>query len=74
METRHIKLSDAAEVKEFVSAAEKCDFDIDISYNRFIIDAKSLIGVLSFDLSKILKVEYRGFNQDFEDVIRHYEV
>ena len=74
METRHIKLSDVADVKKFVNAAEKCDFDIDISYNRIIIDAKSLIGVLSLDLSKILKVEYRGFDQNFEDVIRQYEV
>lgn len=27
------------EVKDFVSAATKCIFDVDISYNRFIVDA-----------------------------------
>ena len=31
-----IKLSDAKAVEEFVSAASKCDFDIDIFYNRMI--------------------------------------
>ena len=34
------------EVKDFVSAASKCAFDVDISYNSFIVDAKSIIGVL----------------------------
>ena len=34
------------EVKEFVAAATKCDFDIDVTYNRVVIDAKSILGVL----------------------------
>ncbi len=35
-------------------------------YNRMIIDAKSLLGVLSLDLTKILTVEYDGENAPFE--------
>ncbi|MBD5106261.1 MAG: HPr family phosphocarrier protein, partial [Lachnospiraceae bacterium] len=31
------------EVKDFVSAASKCDFDIDIFYNRYSVDAKSIL-------------------------------
>ena len=27
------------EVQHFVNVASKCDFDIDISYNRYIVDA-----------------------------------
>lgn len=73
MEIRHIKLMDVNDVAEFVTAAQKCDFDIDISYNRFIIDAKSLVGVLSMDLSQVLKVEYRGYDSNFEEIIRKYE-
>ena len=38
---KKIKLTEYEEVKEFVHAAEKCDFDIDVFYNRIIIDAKS---------------------------------
>ena len=37
-----------------------------ICYNRMIIDAKSLLGVLSLDLTKILTVEYDGENAPFE--------
>ena len=40
---RKIRLSDTEEVKEFVSAAGKCDFDIDVCYNRAVIDAKSKV-------------------------------
>ena len=39
MNEKIIKLSDADEVCDFVSAAGKCDFDIDISYQRMTIDA-----------------------------------
>ena len=41
---KKIRLSDTDEVKDFVNAAGKCDFDIDVFYNRAVIDAKSLLG------------------------------
>ena len=44
MKEHQIMLNATEDVKEFVNAASKCDFDIDISYNRIIIDAKSLLG------------------------------
>ena len=49
MKEHQIMLNATEDVKEFVNAASKCDFDIDISYNRIIIDAKSLLGILSMD-------------------------
>ena len=54
---RKIKLN-PEDVKGFVAAATKCDFDIDVFYNRIIIDAKSMLGVLSLDLSRELTVKY----------------
>ena len=48
-----LNLNDAC---EFVQKASKCDFDIDIFYNRFVIDAKSILGVLGLDFSKELTV------------------
>ena len=38
--SQKIRLNATEDVKEFVQAASKCDFDVDISYNRVIIDAK----------------------------------
>lgn len=73
MEQRYkIRLSDKDHVRDFVKSAEQCDFDIDIFYNRMIIDAKSILGVLSLDLSQILTVRCAGKNTEFEKTIQKY--
>ena len=58
--SQKIRLNATEDVKEFVQAASKCDFDVDISYNRVIIDAKSILGILSMDLTKVLTVTCHG--------------
>ena len=62
------------EVKDFVSAAEKCIFDVDISYNSFVVDAKSLIGVLGLNLNQVLTVTYNGYDADFEQYLSKFAV
>ena len=57
------------EVQHFVDVASKCDFDIDISYNRYVVDAKSVLGVYGLDFSKPLRVSYQGYNAQFEDIL-----
>ncbi len=43
-------------LKSLLTPLLDVDFDIDIFYNRVIIDAKSILGVLSMDLSQALTV------------------
>ena len=74
MSYRKIRLREVNDVREFVNAAEKCDYDVDISYNRFIIDAKSLLGVLSLDLTKELTVKYSEEDLQFNDILNKYAV
>jgi len=69
-----IKLNATDDVKEFVTAAEKCDFDVDIFYNRVIIDAKSILGILSMDLTKILTVQAYGRNKELENTLKKFAV
>lgn len=58
-------------VKEFVNVASACDFDIDIaSYNRYCVDAKSIVGVYGLDLTSVLTVTYDGYNPDFEQYLK----
>ena len=57
------------DVHDFVKAATKCDFDIDVRYNRFLVDAKSILGVLSLDLARILTVQMNGDNAEFEEYL-----
>ena len=66
---RMIKLTTIMDVKEFVTVAGECDFDVNIFYNHIVVDAKSVLGVLSLDLSKALTVEYDGEDAVFEAVL-----
>ena len=51
-----IRLPSVKEVKDFVSAISSCDFDLDIAADRYIIDAKSIMGIFSLDLGKPLEL------------------
>lgn len=66
---KKIKLTSIMDVKEFVTVAGECDFDVNIFYNRMVVDAKSILGVLSLDLSKALTVEYDGYDRALEEIL-----
>ena len=51
-----IKLPSVKEVRDFVSAVSSCGCDIYIAADRYIIDAKSIMGIFSLDLSKPLEL------------------
>jgi len=74
MNEKVIKLADAEEVCDFVRAAGRCDFDIDITDQSAVIDAKSILGVMGFGMQKRLVVTYGGEDVGFEDVLRKYAV
>ncbi len=60
-----IRLSSVNDVKDFVSAVSLCRCDIDIAADRYIIDAKSIMGIFSLDLSKplVLKINSTDENE-----------
>lgn len=66
---RKIKLTPDA-VEHFVAVASGCDFDIDIAYNRYTVDAKSFLGVYGLDFSQELTVRYNGYNAAFEEMLK----
>ncbi len=66
MKQKRILLPTIDDAKMFVVTATQCDFDIDVYYNRVVIDAKSILGVLSLDLRNVLTVQYDGENEAFE--------
>lgn len=69
MRETKIRLTSLEEAKAFVQAAMKCDFDVDVYYNRVVIDAKSILGVLSLDLTRELTVRAFGENAEFEEFL-----
>lgn len=68
-----IKLDSVDKIKDFVTIASKYPFEIDICSKRYIIDAKSIMGILSLDTASPLTVKaYCDDCSEFEDKIRAY--
>lgn len=57
MKTFNILLSTINDVKEFVNIVIKYEYDIDLTSGRYVVDAKSIMGIFSLDLSKPIKVD-----------------
>ena len=51
MEDMKICLKKPDDVKEFVRAARKCDFDVDLAYNSAVVDGKSILGVFAIAIA-----------------------
>ena len=56
MKSVNIKLSTIEDVRRFVNAATKCDAEIDLESGRYIVDAKSIMGIFSLDLLNPIKM------------------
>ncbi len=52
MKTVQISLNSIDKVKSFVNDVQKFDYDFDLVSGRYVIDAKSIMGIFSLDLSK----------------------
>ena len=52
MKSTTIMLNTINDVKLFVNTVAKYDFDVDLVSGRYAIDAKSIMGIFSLDLSK----------------------
>ncbi|HKL94498.1 MAG TPA: HPr family phosphocarrier protein [Clostridia bacterium] len=57
MKSVTIKLDLAEYVKKFVSIAEKYPFEIDLRSGRHVVNAKSMLGIFSLDLSEDVVLE-----------------
>ena len=55
--TFNVVLSSINDVKNFVNIVSKYDYEIDLTSGRYVVDAKSIMGIFSLDLSKPIKVE-----------------
>lgn len=61
--------------KTFVNIVNTCDFDIDLESGRYLVDAKSIMGIFSLDLSKPIKMHVYTENLTaFEQQIKNFIV
>ena len=55
-----VTLNKITDIKEFVNLISKCRDDVIAKSGRYIVSAKSIMGLFSLDLSKPLEVEFYG--------------
>lgn len=75
MKNVQISLQMASQVKEFVATVQKYDFDIELKSERYVVDAKSILGIFSLDLSKPLTVEIHSDNcNELLNELKNFEI
>lgn len=70
MQKVEIKLSLAENVKTFVNIVNRYDFDMDLRAGRHVVDAKSILGIFSLDLSKPISLEIDDESNHHADEIQ----
>ena len=65
-----IKLNEIEMLKQFVNDMRSLDCDVDIIKGRYIVDAKSILGLLSISLNEPVTARV---NTDDEEVIKTFE-
>ncbi len=64
MKSIQISLQMASQVKTFVSIVQKYSYEIDLRSDRYVVDAKSILGIFSLDLAKPITVEIHASDCD----------
>ena len=74
MKETQIKLTNIQDIREFVNQVILLDYDVDLVQGRYIIDAKSIMGIFSLDLlSPITVVAHTEKAAEFFDSIASFK-
>ena len=64
MKSFNVVINSINDVKNFVNIVYKYDFDIDLISDRYVVDAKSIMGIFSLDLTKPIGVQIHTEDAD----------
>ena len=70
MKTVQISLNSIDKVKSFVNTITKYDNDFDLVSGRYVIDAKSIMGIFSLDLSKPIDLNIHADGAALDNVMQ----
>ena len=70
MKTVQISLNSIDKVKSFVNDITKFDCDFDLISGRYVIDAKSIMGIFSLDLSKPINLNVHAEGNNLDEVLK----
>ncbi len=75
MTTTKVRLSSIEAVRDFVEAVRKYDYEIDLSSGRYVVDAKSIMGIFSLDLMNPITLTIHSDDcKDILDELKNYIV
>lgn len=69
MKAVDISLNSIDKVKTFVNLINRFDYDFDLVSGRYVIDAKSIMGIFSLDLSKPITLNIHADDANVEEVM-----
>jgi phosphotransferase system HPr-like phosphotransfer protein len=73
MKTIDISLNSIDKVKNFVNLINRFDYDFDLVSGRYVIDAKSIMGIFSLDLSKPIALNIYADDKDIDEILTALE-
>ena len=59
-----IKLTNVQDIRDFVNYVILCDYEVDLIQGRYVIDAKSIMGIFSLDLLSPITLVAHSENAD----------
>ena len=74
MKVMTVRIRGVADAATLVEHAKAINTDVTIRHGKFCIDGKSILGVLSLDMSDGVRVEYDENETEFENWLRRFEV
>jgi phosphotransferase system HPr-like phosphotransfer protein len=69
MKSIMIRLETIEDVKDFVSIMVQFNGYFDLASGRYVVDAKSVMGIFSMDLSKALELRILETNERMDDIL-----
>jgi phosphotransferase system HPr-like phosphotransfer protein len=69
MKTVDISLNSIDKVKNFVNLINRFDYDFDLVSGRYVIDAKSIMGIFSLDLSKPIALNIYADDKNIDEIL-----
>lgn len=74
MKTIYVLLNSAEKARHFVDDVSYVEGNATIRFGRNSIDAKSIMGVFTLDLSKKLKLEIENWKEEYDILFKKYLV
>ncbi len=65
-----VLLKSINDVKDFVRIVNEFPYDVDLAAGRYIVDAKSIMGIFSLDLTQPIDVEIHGEGGDLREKLK----